>query len=131
MSEEYNLPMVREGFVARNIKNFFRGLFSRKKKKIDQKRAEYVAQRVKEKVPEDDVMVEGEHQKVDIYEFQKMYRKGEIPIENMNDDQKYALIKLFQMQNEKLRESIKEHKANTEIYNQEVQKLKKELDIIR
>lgn len=130
MSEEYNLPMVREGFVTRNIKKFFQGFFNRKKKKMDQKRAEYVAQRVKEEVPEDNVMVEGEHQKVDIYEFQTMYRRGEIPIENMNDDQKYALIKLFEMQNERLRESIKEHKNNTEIYNQEVQKLKKELDII-
>lgn len=72
----------------------------------------------------------GTHQRVDIYEFQAMYRRGEIPIENMNEDQKYALIKLFEMQNERLRNSIQEHKKNTEAYNMEVQRLKKELDII-
>ena len=72
----------------------------------------------------------GAHQKIDIYEFQAMYKRGEIPIENMNEYQKYALIKLFEMQNERLRESIQEHKRNTEAYNMEVQRLKRELDII-
>ena len=48
----------------------------------------------------------------------------------MNEDQKYALIKLIEMQNERLKESSQEHKRNTEAYNMEVQRLKKELDII-
>lgn len=132
MQEQYyNLPMVRENFVSRNLKKLFQGFFNIKRKKRDQKRASILAQRAKmNKYNSDTVTVSGVHQKVDIYEFQTMYRRGEISIENMNEDQKYALIKLFEMQNERLRESIKEHKRNTEAYNMEVQRLKRELDII-
>lgn len=132
MGEEYyNLPMVRENFVSRNIKKLFQGFFNIKRKKRDQKRAQILAQRAKQNNKfNDSIKVSGVHQKVDIYEFQNMYRRGEISIENMNEDQKYALIKLFEMQNAKLKESIQEHKKNTEAYNMEVQRLKKELDII-
>lgn len=127
----YNLPMVRENFVSRNLKKLFQGFFNIKRKKRDQKRASILAQRAKmNKYNSETVTVSGIHQKVDIYEFQAMYRRGEISIENMNEDQKYALIKLFEMQNERLRESIQEHKKNTEAYNMEVQRLKRELDII-
>lgn len=133
MQEEYyNLPMVRENFVSRNLKKLFQGFFNIKRKKRDQKRASILAQRAKlnRNISTDTVAVSGVHQRVDIYEFQAMYRRGEISIENMNEDQKYALIKLFEMQNERLRASIQEHKKNTEAYNMEVQRLKKELDII-
>ncbi|MGN1013162.1 MAG: hypothetical protein ACI4ON_04985 [Clostridia bacterium] len=133
MQEEYyNLPMVRENFVSRNLKKLFQGFFNIKRKKRDQKRASILAQRAKlnRNMSTDTVAVSGVHQRVDIYEFQAMYRRGEISIENMNEDQKYALIKLFEMQNERLRASIQEHKKNTEAYNMEVQRLKKELDII-
>ncbi len=132
MQEQYyNLPMVRENFVSRNLKKLFQGFFNIKRKKRDQKRASILAQRAKmNKYNSETVTVSGVHQKVDIYEFQAMYRRGEISIENMNEDQKYALIKLFEMQNERLRESIQEHKKNTEAYNMEVQRLKRELDII-
>ncbi len=132
MGEEYyNLPMVRENFVSRNLKKLFQGFFNIKRKKRDQKRAQILAQRAKQNNKfSDSVKVSGVHQRVDIYEFQNMYRRGEISIENMNEDQKYALIKLFEMQNERLRVSIQEHKKNTEAYNMEVQRLKKELDII-
>lgn len=132
MGEEYyNLPMVRENFVSRNLKKLFQGFFNIKRKKRDQKRAQILAQRAKQNNKfSDSVKVSGVHQRVDIYEFQNMYRRGEISIENMNEDQKYALIKLFEMQNERLRNSIQEHKKNTEAYNMEVQRLKKELDII-
>lgn len=133
MQEEYyNLPMVRENFVSRNLKKLFQGFFNIKRKKRDQKRASILAQRAKlnRNISTDSVAVSGVHQRVDIYEFQAMYRRGEISIENMNEDQKYALIKLFEMQNERLRASIQEHKKNTEAYNMEVQRLKKELDII-
>ena len=132
MGEEYyNLPMVRENFVSRNLKKLFQGFFNIKRKKRDQKRAQILAQRAKQNNKfSDSVKVSGVHQRVDIYEFQNMYRRGEISIENMNEDQKYALIKLFEMQNERLKESIQEHKKNTEAYNMEVQRLKKELDII-
>ncbi len=132
MGEEYyNLPMVRENFVSRNLKKLFQGFFNIKRKKRDQKRAQILAQRAKQNNKfTDSVKVSGVHQRVDIYEFQNMYRRGEISIENMNEDQKYALIKLFEMQNERLRVSIQEHKKNTEAYNMEVQRLKKELDII-
>lgn len=132
MGEEYyNLPMVRENFVSRNLKKLFQGFFNIKRKKRDQKRAQILAQRAKQNNKfSDSVKVSGVHQRVDIYEFQNMYRRGEISIENMNEDQKYALIKLFEMQNERLRASIQEHKKNTEAYNMEVQRLKKELDII-
>ncbi len=132
MQEQYyNLPMVRENFVSRNLKKLFQGFFNIKRKKRDQKRASILAQRAKmNKYNSETVTVSGIHQKVDIYEFQAMYRRGEISIENMNEDQKYALIKLFEMQNERLRESIQEHKKNTEAYNMEVQRLKRELDII-
>ena len=132
MGEEYyNLPMVRENFVSRNLKKLFKGFFNIKRKKRDQKRAQILAQRAKQNNKfSDSVKVSGVHQRVDIYEFQNMYRRGEISIENMNEDQKYALIKLFEMQNERLRVSIQEHKKNTEAYNMEVQRLKKELDII-
>lgn len=131
VEEYYNLPMVRENFVSRNLKKLFQGFFNIKRKKRDQKRAQILAQRAKQnnKVS-DSVKVSGVHQRVDIYEFQNMYRRGDISIENMNEDQKYALIKLFEMQNERLRASIQEHKKNTEAYNMEVQRLKKELDII-
>lgn len=132
MQEEYyNLPMVRENFFSRNLKKLFQGFFNIKRRKRDQKRANILAQRAKlNNNFTETVAVSGVHQKVDIYEFQAMYRSGEISIENMNEDQKYALIKLFEMQNERLRESIQEHKKNTEAYNMEVQRLKKELDII-
>lgn len=132
MQEEYyNLPMVRENFFSRNLKKLFQGFFNIKRRKRDQKRANILAQRAKlNNNFTETVAVSGVHQKVDIYEFQAMYRRGEISIENMNEDQKYALIKLFEMQNERLRESIQEHKKNTEAYNMEVQRLKKELDII-
>ena len=133
MQEEYyNLPMVRENFVSRNLNKLFQGFFNIKRKKRDQKRASILAQRAKlnRNMSTDTVAVSGVHQRVDIYEFQAMYRRGEISIENMNEDQKYALIKLFEMQNERLRASIQEHKKNTEAYNMEVQRLKKELDII-
>lgn len=132
MGEEYyNLPMVRENFVSRNLKKLFQGFFNIKRKKRDQKRAQILAQRAKQNNKfSDSVKVSGVHQRVDIYEFQNMYRRGDISIENMNEDQKYALIKLFEMQNERLRASIQEHKKNTEAYNMEVQRLKKELDII-
>ena len=132
MGEEYyNLPMVRENFVSRNLKKLFQGFFNIKRKKRDQKRAQILAQRAKQNNKfSDSVKVSGVHQRVDIYEFQNMYRRGEISIENMNEDQKYALIKLFEMRNERLRVSIQEHKKNTEAYNMEVQRLKKELDII-
>ena len=124
--------MVRENFFSRNLKKIFQGFFNIKRKKRDQKRASILAQRAKlnRNMSTDTVAVSGVHQRVDIYEFQAMYRRGEISIENMNEDQKYALIKLFEMQNERLRESIQEHKKNTEAYNMEVQRLKKELDII-
>ena len=132
MGEEYyNLPMVRENFVSKNLKKLFQGFFNIKRKKRDQKRAQILAQRAKQNNKfSDSVKVSGVHQRVDIYEFQNMYRRGEISIENMNEDQKYALIKLFEMQNERLRVSIQEHKKNTEAYNMEVQRVKKELDII-
>ena len=131
VEEYYNLPMVRENFVSRNLKKLFQGFFNIKRKKRDQKRAQILAQRAKQNNKfSDSVKVSGVHQRVDIYEFQNMYRRGEISIENMNEDQKYALIKLFEMQNERLRVSIQEHKKNTEAYNMEVQRLKKELDII-
>ena len=133
MQEQYyNLPMVRENFVSRNLKKLFQGFFNIKRKKRDQKRASILAQRAKlnRNMSTDTVAVSGVHQRVDIYEFQAMYRRGEISIENMNEDHKYALIKLFEMQNERLRASIQEHKKNTEAYNMEVQRLKKELDII-
>ena len=132
MQEQYyNLPMVRENFFSRNLKKLFQGFFNIKRKKRDQKRASILAQRAKlNKNSTDTVAVSGVHQRVDIYEFQSMYRRGEISIENMNDDQKYALIKLFEMQNERLRASIQEHRKNTEAYNMEVERLKKELDII-
>jgi hypothetical protein len=132
MQEEYyNLPMVRENFVSRNLKKLFQGFFNIKRKKRDQKRANILAQRSKlNNISTEKVTVSGTHQRVDIYEFQAMYRRGEISIENMNEDQKYALIKLFEMQNERLRGSIQEHKKNTEAYNMEVQRLKRELDII-
>lgn len=127
----YNLPMVRENFVARNIKKIFQGFFNIKRKRRDQKRAQILAQRArKDRTFSETVTVGATRQRVDIYEFQNMYKRGEITIENMNEDQKYALIKLFEMQNERLRESIQEHKRNTEAYNMEVQRLKKELDII-
>ncbi len=129
--EYYNLPMVRENFVSRNIKKIFQGFFNIKRKKRDQRRAQILAQRAKkDRIFSDTVSVSGVHQRVDIYEFQNMYKRGEISIENMNEDQKYALIKLFEMQNERLRASIQEHRKNTEAYNMEVQRLKKELDII-
>ena len=131
VEEYYNLPMVRENFVSRNLKKLFQGFFNIKRKKRDQKRAQILAQRAKQNNKfSDSVKVSGVHQRVDIYEFQNMYRRGDISIENMNEDQKYALIKLFEMQNERLRVSIQEHKKNTEAYNMEVQRLKKELDII-
>lgn len=126
----YNLPMVRENFVARNIKKIFQGFFNIKRKRRDQKRAQILAQRARKDRTFTDTVAVGTRQRVDIYEFQNMYKRGEISIENMNEDQKYALIKLFEMQNERLRESIQEHKRNTEAYNMEVQRLKKELDII-
>ena len=129
--EYYNLPMVRENFVSRNLKKLFQGFFNIKRKKRDQKRAQILAERAKQNNKfNDSVKVSGVHQRVDIYEFQNMYRRGEISIENMNEDQKYALIKLFEMQNERLKESIQEHKRNTEAYNMEVKRLKKELEII-
>lgn len=131
VEEYYNLPMVRENFVSRNLKKLFQGFFNIKRKKRDQKRVQILAQRAKQNNKfSDSVKVSGVHQRVDIYEFQNMYRRGDISIENMNEDQKYALIKLFEMQNERLRASIQEHKKNTEAYNMEVQRLKKELDII-
>ena len=131
VEEYYNSPMVRENFVSRNLKKLFQGFFNIKRKKRDQKRAQILAQRAKQNNKfSDSVKVSGVHQRVDIYEFQNMYRRGDISIENMNEDQKYALIKLFEMQNERLRASIQEHKKNTEAYNMEVQRLKKELDII-
>ena len=131
VEEYYNLPMVRENFVSRNLKKLFQGFFNIKRKKRDQKRAQILAQRAKQNNKfSDSVKVSGVHQRVDIYEFQNMYRRCDISIENMNEDQKYALIKLFEMQNERLRASIQEHKKNTEAYNMEVQRLKKELDII-
>lgn len=132
MGEEYyNLPMVRENFVARNIKKIFQGFFNIKRKRRDQKRAQILAQRARRNPNfSDTITVSGTHQRVDIYEFQNMYRRGEISISNMNEDQKYALIKLFEMQNERLKESIQEHRKNTEAYNMEVQRLKRELDII-
>ena len=41
MGEEYyNLPMVRENFVSRNLKKLFQGFFNIKRKKRDQKRAQ-------------------------------------------------------------------------------------------
>ena len=133
MSEGYyNLPMVRENFVSRNIKKIFQGFFNIKRKKRDQKRAQILAQRaIKNTGFNDMIAVSSQHQRVDIYEFQNMYRRGEISIENMNEDQKYALIKLFEMQNERLRDTIQEHRRNTEAYNMEVERLKRELDIIR
>ena len=99
MKEQYyNLPMVRENFISRNLKKLFQGFFNIKRKKRDQKRASILAQRAKQnKSFSDTVSMSGTHQKVDIYEFQAMYRRGEIPIENMNEDQKYALIKLFEI----------------------------------
>ena len=127
----YNLPMVRESFVARNIKKIFQSFFNIKRKRRDQKRAQILAQRAKKnRTFSDTVTVGATRQRVDIYEFQNMYKRGEIKIEDMNEDQKYALIKLFEMQNERLLESIQEHKRNTEAYKMEVQRLKKELDII-
>ena len=131
VEEYYNLPMVRENFVSRNLKKLFQGFFNIKRKKRKKRRAQILAQRAKQNNKfSDSVKVSGVHQRVDIYEFQNMYRRGDISIENMNEDQKYALIKLFEMQNERLRASIQEHKKNTEAYNMEVQRLKKELDII-
>lgn len=128
----YNLPMIRENFVSRNIKKLFQGFFNIRRKKRDQKRAQILAQRARRgKVTNtESVAMQGSRQRVDIYEFQEMYKRGEIPVENMNEDQKYALIKLFEMQNERIRESIQEHKKNTEIYNAEVERLKRELEII-
>ncbi len=133
MQEQYyNLPMVRENFVSRNIKKLFQGFFSMKRRKRNQKRAERLQKRNKfANTYTETVMPTGVRQRVDIYEFQNMYKRGEIPIENMNEDQKYALVKLFEMQNDKLRESIEIHKKNTEAYNKEVEKLKRELEIIR
>ncbi len=133
MQEQYyNLPMVRENFVSRNIKKLFQGFFSIKRRKRDQKRTERLQKRNKfANTYTETVMPTGVRQRVDIYEFQNMYKRGEIPIENMNEDQKYALVKLFEMQNDKLRESIEIHKKNTEAYNKEVEKLKRELEIIR
>lgn len=132
MSEQYyNLPMVRENFVARNIKKLFQSFFNIKRRKRDQKRAQILAERSrKNNTISDTIAVEGAHKKVDIYEFQMMYRRGEIAIQSMNEDQKYALIKLFEMQNQHLRECIEVHKRNTEAYNAEVERLKKELEII-
>lgn len=131
-NEYYNLPMVRENFVTRNIKKLFQGFFNIRRKRRDQKRAQILAQRRKINSNFDgNIQVQGVHKKVDIYEFQNMYKKGEISIENMNEDQKYALIKLFELQNDKLRQSIELHKKNTEAYNMEVERLRKELDIIK
>ena len=45
--EYYNLPMVRENFVSRNIKKIFQGFFNIKRKKRDQRRAQILAQRAK------------------------------------------------------------------------------------
>lgn len=130
MQEQYyNLPMVRENFVSRNIKKIFQGFFNIRRKKRDQKRAQILAKRSNLNYVEPVAMLET-HQRIDIYEFQAMYKRGEIPIENMNEDQKYALIKLFEMQNERLKETIAMHRKNTEAYNNEVERLKKELEII-
>lgn len=90
MSEQYNLPMVRENFVTRNIKKIFQGIFNIRRRKRDQKRAQILAQRAKKgsgKIISDTVAVDGPHKKVDIYEFQMMYRRGEIAIQSMNEDQ--------------------------------------------
>ena len=88
MQEQYyNLPMVRENFFSRNLKKLFQGFFNIKRKKRDQKRASILAQRAKlNKNSTDTVAVSGVHQRVDIYEFQSMYRRGEISIENMNEE---------------------------------------------
>lgn len=130
MQEQYyNLPMVRENFVSRNIKKIFQGFFNIRRKKRDQKRAQILAKRSNLNYAEPVAMPEA-HQRIDIYEFQAMYKRGEIPIENMNEDQKYALIKLFEIQNERLKETIAMHRKNTEAYNNEVERLKKELEII-
>ncbi len=132
MSEQYyNLPVAKENFVTRNVKKVFQSFFKIKRRKRDQKRAQMLAERLrKNNGISDTVAVEGAHKKVDIYEFQMMYRKGEIAIQSMNEDQKYALIKLFEIQNQHLRECIESHKRNTEAYNAEVERLKKELEII-
>ena len=83
MKEQYyNLPMVRENFFSRNLKKLFQGFFNIKRKKRDQKRASILAQRAKQNGNfSDTVTMTGTHQRVDIYEFQAMYRRGEIPIE--------------------------------------------------
>ncbi len=132
MSEQYyNLPVAKENFVTRNVKKVFQSFFKIKRRKRDQKRAQILAERFRNNNDTSDtVTVEGAHKKVDIYEFQMMYRKGEIAIQSMNEDQKYALIKLFEIQNQHLRECIEAHKRNTEAYNAEVERLKKELEII-
>lgn len=133
MQEEYNLPAVRDNFLISSIKKIFQGMFNIRRRKRDQKRRSIMAKKAMEKknVATDHVEMQETHKKVDIYEFQAMYKRGEIPIENMNEDQKYALIKLFEMQNERLRESIETHKKNTIAYNAEVDRLKRELDIIQ
>ena len=133
MQEEYNLPAIRENSFFNSIKKIFQGMFNIRRRKRDQKRKSIMAQRAMQKknVATDHVEMQETHKKVDIYEFQAMYKRGEIPIENMNEDQKYALIKLFEMQNERLRESIEIHKKNTIAYNAEVDRLKRELDIIQ
>ena len=132
MQEEYNLPALRENFIFSSIKKIFQGMFNVRRRKRDQKRRSIMAQRAKQRQVElERIEMPQNHQKVDIYEFQAMYKRGEIPIENMNEDQKYALIKLFEMQNERLRESIEVHKKNTIAYNAEVDRLKRELDIIQ
>ena len=122
MQEEYNLPAIRENSFFNSIKKIFQGMFNIRRRKRDQKRKSIMT---------DHVEIQETHKRVDIYEFQAMYKRGEIPIENMNEDQKYALIKLFEMQNERLKESIEVHKKNTIAYNAEVDRLKRELDIIQ
>ena len=128
----YNLPMVRENAVSRNMKKIFQGFFNRKRKKRDQRRAQLLEERSKLSQTED-FFVENEnieHQKVDIYEFQKMYLRGEIPAENMNEDQKYALIKLFEMQNVELKKAIEAHRKNTELYTIDTENIKREINIL-
>ena len=133
MQEEYNLPAIRENSFFNSIKKIFQGMFNIRRRKREKKKKSIMAQRAMQKknVQTDHVEIQETHKRVDIYEFQAMYKRGEIPIENMNEDQKYALIKLFEMQNERLKESIEVHKKNTIAYNAEVDRLKRELDIIQ
>lgn len=112
-TQEKNLVERKESFFGK-VKNFFRNLFAKKKKKEVIKEEVTGVKEEKEEFMEYIKMTEDEETK--LLELQRKYRRGEIAENDLTDEQIEALSNLYDKQIAELKKSIAEREQKIAEY---------------